>query len=82
MNIDMNKIKNRLLVKYPLFGSVVANLDYIESSGCVDFNGNPTAATDGSAIYYHPDFISNISEEEQTFVFAHEVCHVAFDFYF
>lgn len=82
MNVDINKIKSKLLVKYPFFGTIVANLDYIEDPNLCDFNGNPTAGTDGQIVYYNPKFISNLTEEEQTFIFAHEVCHVAFDHIF
>lgn len=79
MSFDINKIKRKLLVKYPFFGSIVANLDYIEDINCKDYNGNPTAGTDGTVIAYHPDFMNSLTEKEQLFVFAHEVCHVAFN---
>ncbi|MEG0909937.1 MAG: M48 family metalloprotease, partial [Bacilli bacterium] len=35
--------------------------------------------TDGKVIYYNSDFLNGLNEEEQTFVFAHEVCHIAFN---
>lgn len=71
MNID--NIKRRLLVKYPFFGSVVANICYEENDSI------GTAGTDGKAIYYNSEFLSSLSFDEQLFVFAHEVCHVAFN---
>ncbi len=77
MSVDINKIKSKLLVQYPIFGSITANLNYVETMDCVDDYGNPTAGTDAETIFYHPDFINNLSESEQVFVFAHEVCHVA-----
>jgi len=73
MYVDINKIKNRLLVKYPFFGSIVVNLNYIESKEC------DTLGTDGKNIYYNSTYLENLTEDEQTFLFAHEVCHVAFD---
>lgn len=73
MDINIELMKRRLLVKYPLFGSIVANLKYIETREC------ETAGTDGKNVYFNPDFIQGLSEDEQTFVFAHEVCHVAFN---
>lgn len=76
METSINDIKRRLLVKYPLFGSIVANLKYIQDKQC------GTAGTDGNNIYYNPDFIRGLSEDEQNFIFAHEVCHVAFDHIF
>ena len=73
MNYDIEALKRKMLVKYPFFGSVVAGVDYKEDST------EPTAATDGKVIYYNPEFLNSISKEEQTFVFAHEVCHIAFN---
>lgn len=74
--MDINTIKRRLLVKYPSFGNVTANLDYIETTEI------ETAATDGKHVYYNPTFIGQLEEAEQIFILAHEVCHVAFDHVF
>lgn len=74
MNIE--SIKRRLLVKYPFFGSVVANSNFIAEPAV------ETAGTDGKTIYYNPNFIESITDEEQTFIFAHEICHIAFDHIF
>lgn len=71
MNID--GIKRRLLVKYPLFGNIVANTNFVCEQSVV------TAETDGKDIYYNPDFINSLTDKEQTFVIAHEICHIAFD---
>ena len=73
MNFDIESIKRKMLVKYPFFGSVVVNVDYIENKDI------STAATDGKVIYYNPEFLEKLSVPEQTFVFVHEVCHIAFD---
>ena len=73
MKYDIELLKRKMLVKYPFFGSVVAGVEYIED------NEIPTAETDGEKIYYNPNFLNNLSKEEQTFVFAHEVCHIAFN---
>lgn len=73
MELEIDKIKRRLLVKYPFFGSVVVNLNYIESEEC------DTLGTDGENVYYNSEFLKSLTEDEQTFLFAHEVCHVAFD---
>ena len=74
MNVE--SIKRRLLVKYPFFGSVVANSNFIAEPAV------GTAGTDGKTIYYNPNFIESITDEEQTFIFAHEICHIAFDHIF
>lgn len=73
MVCDIESIKRKMLVKYPFFGSVVTNVDYKEN------NNISTAGTDGKTIYYNKEFLSKISNEEQVFVFSHEVCHIAFN---
>lgn len=78
MNIDIDKIKRRLLIKYPLFGSILANTNFIEDKNCYS-NGVPTAGTDGDNVYYHPDALKSITDDQQVFLFAHEICHIAFD---
>lgn len=74
MNIE--SIKRKLLVKYPFFGSVVANSNFIAEPAV------GTAGTDGKTIYYNPNFIESITEDQQTFIFAHVICHIAFDHIF
>lgn len=73
MNYDIDTIKRKMLIKYPFFGSVVANVDYKEDDKI------PTAATDGETIYYNPKFLDGLTKDKQVFVFAHEVCHIAFN---
>ena len=73
MNFNIEAIKRKMLVKYPFFGSVVANVNYKENRKI------PTAGTDGQTIHYNPDFLKKLKPDEQTFMFAHEVCHIAFD---
>lgn len=74
MNVEF--IKRRLLVKYPFFGSVVANSNFIAEPAV------GTAGTDGKNIYYNPNFIESVTDDQQTFIFAHEICHIAFDHIF
>ena len=71
MNVE--SIKRRLLVKYPFFGSVVANSNFVAEEAI------GTAGTDGKNIYYNPNFIESITNDQQTFIFAHEICHIAFN---
>ena len=79
MSINIRSIKRNLMDRYPFFGSIIDSLDYVETKNCVNNNGKPTAGTNGNTVYYHPDFIENLTEKEQIFVFAHEVCHIAFN---
>jgi len=76
MKYDIAALKRKMLVKYPFFGSVVASVKYKENKEI------PTAGTDGKTIYYNPTFLEELSVEEQTFIFAHEVCHIAFNHIF
>ena len=73
MKYDIATLKRKMLVKYPFFGSVVASVGYKENKDI------PTAGTDGETIYYNPKYLEGLSVEEQTFIFAHEVCHIAFN---
>ncbi|MEG0909586.1 MAG: VWA-like domain-containing protein [Bacilli bacterium] len=73
MNINVDNIKRRMLIKYPFFGSVIASLKIKE------VNGLGTIGTDGKVIYYDPKFLSDSNEDKQTFLFAHEICHIAFN---
>ena len=73
MKYDIEALKRKMLVKYPFFGSVVASVGYKENKDI------STAGTDGEIIYYNPKYLESLSIEEQTFIFAHEVCHIAFN---
>mgnify|MGYP004569868627 CR=1 FL=1 len=73
MKYDIAALKRKMLVKYPFFGSVVASVGYKENKDI------PTAGTDGETIYYNPEYLESLSVEEQTFIFAHAVCHIAFN---
>ena len=76
MSTDIDSIKRKLLIKYPTFGSVIANLEFQKS---IDI---ATAGTDGKVLLYNPKFLCDLSEKQQIFIFAHEVCHVAFEHIF
>ena len=76
MSTDIESIKRKLLIKYPTFGSVIANLEFQVSHDIA------TAGTDGKVLLYNPKFLGGLSEKQQTFIFAHEVCHVAFEHIF
>lgn len=73
MGFNIESIKRKMRVKYPFFGSIVANVDYRANINI------STAGTDGKVVYYNPEFLESLSVEEQTFIFAHEICHIAFN---
>ena len=71
MELNINSIKRKLLIKYGFFGNILANTTF-EETKTVD-----TAATDGKNIYYNSEFANSLTEKEQLFLFAHELCHIA-----
>lgn len=71
MNIET--VINKVLVKYPFFGSVVAHCKFKSEMSL------ETAGTDGEVVYYNPTFFSSIPIMEQVFILAHEICHIAFN---
>lgn len=73
MKFDLVSIKKNLMIKYPFFGGILANVKFVEN------NSVGTAATDGKRIYYSNNFLDTLDEKQQTFVLAHEVCHIAFN---
>lgn len=73
MKFDIVSLKRKLSIKYPFFGSVLANVNYIEDEKI------KTALTDGKTIYYNKTFLETINQEQQLFIFAHELCHIAFN---
>jgi len=73
MKFDIENIKRKMLVKYPFFGCVITDIKYK-----VDISIK-TAATDGQNIFYNPNFLDSLTIEQQVFVIAHEVCHIAFN---
>ena len=76
MSANIDSIKRKLLIKYPPFGSIIANLEFQASKDIL------TAGTDGKRLLYNPKFLNGLSEKQQIFLFAHEICHVAFEHIF
>ena len=70
MEID-NIVKN-LLIKYPLFGNIIANLKFILTNSFVP----APAFTDGVNVYYKQEFFDDFTTHEQEFVIAHELFHI------
>lgn len=74
MNCDIVSLKKKLLVKYPFFGRVITNVEFIENTNI------ETAGTDGKQVHYNPNFLNGLnSVSKKVFLLAHEVCHIAFD---
>ena len=70
--MDINRIIEKILKKYPRFGAIIAKVKFEERTNIA------TAGTNGKTIIYNPEFLSNLSEKQQIFVIVHEICHIAF----
>ena len=73
MSVDIDSVKRKLLIKYPSFGSIIANLEFQESKEVA------SAGTDGKVVLYNPEFVNGLTDKEMIFLFIHEICHVAFE---
>ena len=64
-----------MIARYPRFGAQIAaaNLEYK-----TDLKYH-TAATDGKNIYFDPDYLASLSDDDKLFIIAHELMHVKFE---
>lgn len=69
----LTDVRRQLLTDYPFLGSIAMSMNLIPVR---DVNLT-TAATDGSSLYFDIAFLSELTNEERIFVFAHEVWHAA-----
>lgn len=77
MQQDMNLIyetKRLLLLKYPRFGEELAHAN-IEYRTDLKYH---TAATDGKNVYFDPDYLKSLSDDDKIFLLAHELMHIKF----
>lgn len=77
-NADIEYVRDCVRRKFPLLGTTMAELKTVAARR-VGGAALDTAATDGKNVYYNPDFFDKLTDDERTFVYAHEVCHVAFN---
>lgn len=64
-----------MLMRMPFWGNLATRLRLIEEIS----DWLPTAATDGRAIYYNPEFIKPLTDKNIVFLLCHEVLHVVFE---
>lgn len=63
--------KTNMMTKHPFFAMLVFPMECIEAPWC------PTMATDGTSIFYSPEWVDTLSTEELVGVMMHEVLHAA-----
>lgn len=66
--------KRLLLARYPRFGSEIASAN-IEYRTNLKYN---TAATDGKNIYFDPNYLASLNDDDRLFLIAHEILHIKF----
>ena len=72
MIYDIAALRRKVIAMYPFFGSVAANIEYRETEGV------PSITSDERSISYDPQYMAGLSDNDQVFVLARELCHVAF----
>ena len=65
------KARAQLLMRQPFFGCIAVHLAPQE---CRDV---PTFGTDGDTLFFNPDYVASLDNEEIQGVIAHEVMHIA-----
>lgn len=61
----------RILTKHGFYGLLLMHMDFALDEHC------DTAATNGSKIFFGPDFLDKISDSELDFILMHEILHAA-----
>ncbi len=70
--MKVSRAVTRLVVKHPFFGSITLS-SKVEPDDTI-----PTMCTDGKSIWWSPEFVDTIDQEETVGVTAHEVLHIVF----
>ena len=76
--MEINSIIKQVLFRYPIFGNIIANLDFKFTTKSVP----APAFTDGSTIYYKQQFLNDFNNEEKVFVISHEIFHIVLNHLF
>jgi predicted metal-dependent peptidase len=69
----MQKARAKMLIKHPFFATLLVSTPWKMTTEV------PTAATDMETLYFNPDFMEKLSDDEILFVLAHEVMHMALE---
>lgn len=80
MTAQVNKIskaKARLLFDHPFFATLLLRSEVLVQDHSRGGSPIPFAATDGTAIYYNPEFLEKCTVDDVMAVLAHEVGHDA-----
>ncbi len=81
MKVDyalLDYVKRLMLARYPRFGAEIAGLT-MEYKTDLKYH---TAATDGKTIYFDPNYLASLTDDEKLFIIAHEIMHIKFEHMF
>jgi len=70
----IERTKNMLIAKYPRFSDDISNARF-EYRNDLKYK---TAATDGKDVFFDPDFLAKLDDDQRIFVAAHELMHKKF----
>lgn len=73
MIYDIASLKRKVLSSYPFFGSIAADVE------CWETDEIETIKSDGTDIFYNPQYLSGLSDNDQIFLLSHELCHIALE---
>ena len=71
--LSLEDLKIKFLVRFPGFKDIFNRVDLK-----ID-NSISTACTDGYTLFFSSEYMSTLTEEQQLFVFTHELLHVALE---
>ncbi|HAL18157.1 MAG TPA: hypothetical protein DCO86_00810 [Spirochaetaceae bacterium] len=64
----------RILLDNGFFGCLLLEMEFVLTSSLV--NSTALASTDGEKIYFNPDMLENLDDDELDFIMMHEVMHI------
>ena len=74
----LQNVKRLMIARYPRFAQEIANAN-LQFKTDLPYH---TAATDGKNIYFDPDFLASLSDDDKLFIIAHELMHIKFEHMF
>lgn len=77
LQIRLTKAKIGLITHHPFFAALVMRLELVEDAA----RSGGIMATDGVHIFYNPDAVTSLSDDEITAVLAHEAMHPALQYW-
>ncbi len=74
----LSDVKKLMIARYPRFATEIAEAR-LEYKTNLKYH---TAATDGKNVYFDPDYLASLSDDDRLFITAHELMHIKFEHMF